>query len=309
MSELNVGSLFSGIGGIELGFEREGFTTEWFVENNEFCQKILRKHWSDVPIYGNISTLDFKKLKKVDVLTGGFPCQDISIAGKGKGITGSRSGLWSHFARAIGVLRPKYAVVENVPMLVRRGLDVVLADIAALGYDAEWFCLRASDFGALHRRERVFIVAYPDKDGKPVKPVNGGTGQGKLGGFVAHPIGERCPGGVVQRGSKGQEKDGAKVQGRSSPRFLADDWGERVQGFREESLQGEQRFSWCEDVRGVEDLSGRPNLPEPLVRGGRDGVPDRVDRTKAIGNAVVPVVAQFIARQIREWEEKAGVVK
>lgn len=158
-----VGSLFSGIGGIELGLERTGyFKTKWFVENNEFCQRILARHWPGIPIHGDITTLDFSKLPKVDMLTGGFPCQDISVAGRGAGIReGARSGLWFYFAKAIGILRPRYALIENVPALANRGLNIVLADLAEAGYDAEWINLSASLFAAPHPRERIFIIAYP----------------------------------------------------------------------------------------------------------------------------------------------------
>ncbi|KKU10800.1 MAG: hypothetical protein UX13_C0003G0012 [Candidatus Woesebacteria bacterium GW2011_GWB1_45_5] len=142
-----------------MGFEREGFQTSWFVENDPYCQAILRKHWPKTPIYGDIKKLDFTKLEHVDILTGGFPCQDISVAGKRKGMAGSRSGLWSEFSRAIGEIRPRYVVVENVPNLVNLGLEQVLADFARAGYDTEHFMLRASSFGAVHRRKRIFIIA------------------------------------------------------------------------------------------------------------------------------------------------------
>jgi len=158
---MKVGSLFSGIGGIELGFERTGeFETVWFVERDAYCQQVLKKRWHNAVIYDDITTTDFTKVQPVDVLTGGFPCQDISNAGKRAGIEGSRSSLWKHYARAIGDLRPKYAIIENVAALSNRGLDVVLADLASLGYDAEWHSISASSIGALHRRERIFITAY-----------------------------------------------------------------------------------------------------------------------------------------------------
>ena len=165
---LTVGSLFTGIGGIDLGLERTGrFKISWMVEVDEFCRRILKKHWPEVPCYGDIRAVDWSAVPRVDMLCGGFPCQDISCANPhGKGIEGARSGLWKEYARAIGVLRPRYALVENVPALVRKGLDVVLADLASLGYDAEWINLSASDVGAPHRRERVFIVAKPADIGR-----------------------------------------------------------------------------------------------------------------------------------------------
>ena len=155
-----IGSLFSGIGGIEIGFERAGFETRWFIENDRYAQKILKKNWPDTLIYDDITKIDFAAVPKIDILTGGFPCQDISSAGKGTGITGSRSSLWKYYIKAIRILRPKIAFIENVPMLTRRGLNVVLADLAKNGYDAEWYNLSASSVGAFHKRERLFIIAY-----------------------------------------------------------------------------------------------------------------------------------------------------
>jgi len=126
---VRVGSLFSGIGGIELGLERAGgYETAWFVENDKHAQAILRKHWPNAIVYDDVTTIDFSTVPKVDVLTGGFPCQDISIAGKRAGITGSRSSLWKYYLEAIRVLRPKYVIAENVSALISNGLDTVLAD-------------------------------------------------------------------------------------------------------------------------------------------------------------------------------------
>jgi DNA (cytosine-5)-methyltransferase 1 len=157
---LSVGSVFSGIGGIEFGFEKEGFETKWFIEYNPYCQEVLKKHWPDVPIYGDITKVDFTKLEKVDCLTGGFPCQDISVAGRHAGILeGKRSSLWKYYAEAIGILRPKVAVIENVPNLANLGLNVVLADLAEKGYGADFFTICARDVGAPHKRERLFIIA------------------------------------------------------------------------------------------------------------------------------------------------------
>lgn len=154
MRRLTVGSLFSGIGGFDLGFARAGFEIAWQVEIDPFCRAVLEKHWPTVRRYEDVRTVG-SELERVDVLCGGFPCQDISVAGRGAGIDGARSGLWSHFARLIGELRPAYVVVENVTALLTRGLGRVLGDLAARGYDAEWDCLPASAFGANHRRDRI----------------------------------------------------------------------------------------------------------------------------------------------------------
>lgn len=165
MSRLTVGSLFSGIGGLDLGFEHAGFDVRWQVEIDSWCRQVLTKHWPSVPKYEDVRDVGKHNLEWVDVIVGGFPCQDISIAGEGVGISGDRSGLWKEYARLIGELRPRYTVMENVTALLFRGLDTVLSDLASLGYDAEWGCLSASSFGLPQRRDRIFIVAYPQSVG------------------------------------------------------------------------------------------------------------------------------------------------
>lgn len=158
---LTVGSLFSGIGGLDLGFERAGgFRVSWFCEQDPWCRRVLNQHWPGVPVYEDVLRLP-ADVAPVDVLAGGFPCQDISYAGKGAGLEGERSGLWGRgFVPAIRRLRPRFVVVENVAALLGRGFPTVLGDLASLGYDAEWQVLRARDVGAPHQRARLFIVAH-----------------------------------------------------------------------------------------------------------------------------------------------------
>ena len=159
------GSLFSGIGGFDLGAERAGLQNLWACEIDEFKQQILHKHFPDTQIYSDIKTIN---PPYVDVISGGFPCQDISQAQfryknnryGNYGIKGERSGLWSEYARVIRCVRPKYVIIENSPMLPIRGLEVVLCDLAAAGYDAEWQTLSAKAFGFPHLRKRCFVVAY-----------------------------------------------------------------------------------------------------------------------------------------------------
>jgi DNA (cytosine-5)-methyltransferase 1 len=157
---MTFGSLFAGIGGFDLGLERAGMTCQWQVEIDPFCQRVLAQHWPDVSRYGDIRDCGKHNLATVDVLCGGFPCQDISQAGRRVGITGRRSGLWGEFARIIGELRPRHVIVENSSALLGRGFDRVLGDLAALRYDAEWDVIPACAFGAPHARERVFLVAH-----------------------------------------------------------------------------------------------------------------------------------------------------
>lgn len=160
---ITFGSLFAGIGGFDLGFERAGMKCRWQVEIDPFCRKVLAKHWPNVKRYEDVKDVG-SNLEHVDVICGGFPCQDISEGGKRVGIEGERSGLWSEYARTIGEIRPRFVVVENVAALLGRGFGRVLGDLAKIGYDAEWECLPACAFGAPHMRDRVFIVAYPNQD-------------------------------------------------------------------------------------------------------------------------------------------------
>jgi len=155
-----VGSLFAGIGGFDLGVERAGCRVQWQVEIDPWCRQILAKHWPDVPRYEDVREVGAHNLKPVDWIVGGFPCQDISIAGKQKGLDGDRSGLWWEMRRVIGELRPQIVIVENVPNLVIREFDRVLGSLAELGYDCEWDIISAQDVGAAHLRKRVWIVAH-----------------------------------------------------------------------------------------------------------------------------------------------------
>lgn len=170
MNKLRVLDLFSGIGGFSLGLERTGgFETVAFCEIEPFPRKVLAKHWPEVPCYEDVRTLTADILRQdgigVDVITGGFPCQDISTSGSGAGLDGERSGLWSEIVRLIGELRPQYAIMENSPNLLAgesgRWFGRVLGDLAGVGYDAEWDIISASAVGAPHKRERVWILAYP----------------------------------------------------------------------------------------------------------------------------------------------------
>lgn len=161
MSKLKVLDLFSGIGGFSLGLERTGgFETVAFCEISPFCRKVLNKHWPGVPVHEDVRSLDGCSIS-ADVITGGFPCQDISVAGKGAGISGERSGLWKQIARLIREIRPRFAIMENSSALLDRGFGVVCADLAEIGYDAEWECIPAAAVGAPHIRDRVWILAYP----------------------------------------------------------------------------------------------------------------------------------------------------
>lgn len=160
---MRIGSLFSGIGGLELGLEwAECGTTIWQVERDPYCRQVLARHWPTAERYDDVRTIGAHNLAPIDILCGGFPCQDISMAGKRAGLAGERSGLWFEFARLIAELRPRFVLVENVEALRRRGLSDILRELAARGYDAWWDCLPASALGAVHQRDRLFLLAYPN---------------------------------------------------------------------------------------------------------------------------------------------------
>lgn len=192
VARMKIGSLFSGYGGLDMGVQSVlGGEVAWHVEFDAAPSKILAHHWPDVPNYGDITKVDFSQVEPVDIITGGFPCQDLSLAGRRAGMRpGTRSGLWADYLRAIDTLRPKLAVIENVRGLLSgcaeseadsdlgpcprcagdksarhapnvRALGRVLIDLARIGYDARWVGLRAADAGAPHNRFRVFVLAYP----------------------------------------------------------------------------------------------------------------------------------------------------
>jgi DNA (cytosine-5)-methyltransferase 1 len=166
---LTFGSLFAGIGGIDLGLEWAGMRCRWQVEIDPYCRAVLQKHWPNIIKWEDIRTFppqcgndELDSWWRVDVLAGGFPCQDISEANAhGEGLDGERSALWFEFARIVGVLRPRYVLVENVAALAYRGLGRVLVCLSEIGFDAEWSVVSACSMGAPHTRERLFIVAYP----------------------------------------------------------------------------------------------------------------------------------------------------
>lgn len=295
MHELTVGSLFSGIGGIELGFERAGgYRTLWFVENDLHAQAILRKHWPNAEIYADVTYLDFGSVPKVDVLTGGFPCQDISNAGKRAGITGSRSSLWKHCVRAISAIQPRIAVFENVSALTRRGLSTVLCDLAQVGYDAEWHCISASSVGAPHRRDRIFIMAYPNSSGYIHREADELADQGRQS-----PLSLSLQGGS-------HDVPNAESIGRGQEITIPTGWdsiGNGSQNIPDAQCTGleRQRTTWTASdsaatERGI--WASEPNLGRVA-----DGIPHWMDRIKRLGNAVVPQVAEAVGKAIKEGGE------
>ena len=158
--QLTFGSLFAGIGGLDFGLERAGMECRWQVENDPYAVKVLEKHWPEVKRYGDIREVEWERVEPVDLICAGFPCQDVSVAGKRAGIEGKRTGLWSEVVRCFRDLGPRLVLLENVPGLLSLGFGRVLGDLAEGGYDAEWDCLPAAAVGAPHLRYRVFVVAH-----------------------------------------------------------------------------------------------------------------------------------------------------
>lgn len=160
---LTVGSLFSGIGGIDLGLERAGMTVKWHSEIDPYACRVLKKHWPDVPNLGDITQVNWENVPYVDVIAGGYPCQPFSLAGERAGENDTRH-LWPYFRNAISRIRPRYAFMENVRGHLTLGGTAVIADLAAIGYDCQWSIISASEVGAPHKRDRLIIVAYPNSD-------------------------------------------------------------------------------------------------------------------------------------------------
>lgn len=270
---ITVGSLFAGIGGLDLGLEQTGgFRTIWFSEVDEYANKVLEKHWPTVPNHGDITKIKWEEAERPDMLAGGFPCQDISIAGKGKGIAeGTRSGLWKEYAKAIRILRPKFALIENVPAIFDRGLDIVLSDLAKMGYDAEWGLISASAVGALHKRERFFCFAYLDGE----RWIKWGDNW-KERHFLSVEEREVKEDKSTRNGWEfGIDKD---VETES-----ANPNSKRCKRFFTEKVFRESKNPYWKNIRCIEDLRNRSDIPEPLICGGSDGIPYRMDRIKCLG--------------------------
>lgn len=253
---MTFGSLFSGIGGIDLGLERAGLKVKWQVENDSFCVKVLQKHWPNTKRYCDVRTVN--KLEYVDLIVGGFPCQPVSTCQRDVSTMGKRKGenddrwLWPEFCRVICLVRPKVVLVENVVGLLSKEMSVVLGDLAACGYDARWEVLQGCTFGFTHPRARVFIVAYTSRFGL-------------------------------------QQNDNDKVLCKQTE----DTWDTRY------------FFSGtCPSILFKEpkrkSLAGKSNL-----LGASYGVSNELDRDKvtqvrikALGNAVIPQVSEFLGRRI-----------
>ena len=282
-NELRYGSLFSGIGGIDLGMDMAGFECAWQVEIDDYCRQILDKHWPGVPKYKDIYEVKGEEIEPVDILCGGFPCQPVSVAGKRGGVDDER-WLWDEFYRLICELRPRWVVAENVTGLFSansgRAFAGVLRDLAEGRYDAVWDVYPAGGpggVGAPHRRERVFLVAHTDSP-QSVKDSRNVREEFKV--------------------SKVNRQDISTVVSGGSSEDVADTYGKRRRsGYTERENAKDVRQSPRCKINGQWDI-------EPNVGRVANGVSRRVDRLRALGNGVVPQVAYKVARMIYEYTEK-----
>ena len=275
---LRIIDTFSGIGGFSLAARwLGGFQTVQFVEWEPYCQQILAQHFPDTPIHGDITTF-FPAAGAADVICGGFPCQDISTAGKQAGIKqGTRSGLFYELMRVVRTVQPRYVVMENVAAILTNGLDTVLGELAEAGFDAEWACIPASAVGACHQRDRWWLVAYSNR------------WDGQSGQVARSAVHEQA----ARQGADGDAGSADEVGG-----DVADTHGQRQQEQRNAAIPGQQRWPrWGNAPRSLSP-DWRSYLSEPVLRRGDDGLSGRVDRLKALGNAVVPQVAMIPLQRV-----------
>lgn len=317
---MKLGSLFSGIGGLDLGVEAAtGARTVWQVERDEWCRGILARHWPDAVRYDDVCKVG-EELERVDIIAGGFPCQDVSVAGKRAGLTGGeRSGLWREYARIVRVVRPRFVFVENVAGLLSMEFGRVLGDLAALGYDAEWAVFRASDVGAPHRRERVFVLAVADAeriecieqhDADLLRRRSGDAQQTRVGGSLGDATSARREG-IARAGGAGEgaaDTDLSRLEGRRVPERGRGEQrarGARCSGGRDSGRSQPRVGGVAHGLpRGLDDHrwpagrgAAQHEWEAPRVA---QGVPERRQRLKALGNAVVPQQAALAWRVLSE---------
>jgi site-specific DNA-cytosine methylase len=343
---------FSGIGGFSLAARwLGGIETVQFVEREPYCRHILRKHWPDVPIHDDITTYQ-PQPGSADVICGGFPCQDISTAGKQAGIKeGTRSGLFYELMRVVRLVGPRYVVLENVAAITSNGLDAVLGTLAEAGFDAEWACIPAADVGACHRRDRWWCVAYASGADRPrwgegagrrersaadagrcgisegsgsadsaansdhhhvsakqqqqgqQWPTASSDGGGNWNAPHSEGSGRRTgPGqGTGQAGYQGQGT-GDGGAGSDAADAAADTHHQRQQERQPAAITSGARWTGWGDAPRRLNPDWRSYLSQPVLCRGDDGLSGRVDRLKALGNAVVPQVAMVPLQRVLELE-------
>jgi DNA (cytosine-5)-methyltransferase 1 len=285
---LTVGSLFSGIGGLDLGLERAGMHVIWQSEIDPYASSVLAKHWPDVPNLGDITKVDWDGIEAPDLVCGGFPCQPVSEAGRRLAQDDER-WLWPELARCVRHLRPRYVLVENVPGLLVRGMGDVLGDLADLGYDAEWESIPAAAVGAPHLRWRVFIVAYPFGELAAAGDVAHAGSAGLEGPGRLRPPG---PPGGAEPADGGEGPDVADTGGSLG----IEAWDAVTGACCSEDVTGGRQQT---EPRGRRVFDAGPGgngwwESEPDLGRVAHGVPHGVDRLRCLGNAVVPQVAHLV---------------
>jgi DNA (cytosine-5)-methyltransferase 1 len=338
---LTFGSLFSGIGGIDLGLERAGMQCRWQSEIDPYASRVLAKHWPDIPNLGDVTKIDWRNVERTDVVAGGYPCQPFSVAGRRDGDNDPRH-LWPHFRNAICVLRPRYALLENVSGHLSLGFGHVLADLAALGYDCRWDCIPAASVGAPHLRDRVFVIARDTRteQRRPMAdsnntgsrdalrtrwhaPWDGSSPMGDTHGkrlerqrteqqtarsvgaspHVADTDSERCE---KQQSATVANQSG--FCGGSSDEAMADTTGQQLGIDRSSGNVANKSGRGCDHCRGETPHDTRQQwAPEPNVGRVANGIPRRMDRLRALGNAVVPQVAEHIGNIIMEADNDCQI--
>ncbi len=283
---LTVGSLFSGIGGLDLGLERAGMRVIWQSEIDLYACRVLQKHWKDVPNYGNIKEIDWDNVERPDVICGGYPCQPFSVAGKRDGTDDPRH-LFPWVLKAISRLRPRYAILENVRGHLSMGGTTVLANLTSIGYNAEWCVVSAASVGAPHRRDRIVIIAYPNSDNST--------------------NGRKCASLQGASGSRSDDRSGSQRNtrevGLGSTRQTASEIphdecvrdGEYWLTANAAETGGQRVFDCRGKIRydGWEWWQAEPGMGRVAY-----GIPKRVDRLRGLGNAVVPQVAEVIGKMV-----------
>jgi DNA (cytosine-5)-methyltransferase 1 len=302
---LTVGSLFSGIGGLDLGLERAGMEVIWQSEIDPYGCRVLKKHWPEVVNHGNIKEINWGDVVRPDIICGGYPCQPFSTAGKRNGTDDPRH-LWPWVRQAISELRPKYAILENVRGHITLGLSTVVGELASIGYDAEWQIVSANSVGAPHLRERVIIIAYPFRE--LANTDNSGRLHRQPQVFTA----DRWLNALSFIRSSGANVAYAKKQYSNGQPHNS------INSERPKTLSEFGNSSGAQDVANTNSAPGqlkqertvcKPNsgrrscwAVEPDVGRVANGVPSRVDRLRGLGNAVVPQVAELIGRMVIDYD-------
>ena len=316
MDKLNVLDLFSGIGGFSLGLEATGgFETKAFCELDKYCKSVLKKHWPDTRQYDDIKELTYDKLRSdgidtIDIITGGYPCQPFSVAGKQKG-TEDKRHLWPEYFRLVKECRPTWVIGENVSGHIKLGLDQVIEDLESEGYATRTFSISASSIGANHQRERIWIIANANNDG-PHTEKRDETKQSSNRQKDGIPIGN---GNSTNANSNGLLKDDSNIRPQSTESIGKDSGSIRKDIPREQHMananSGSEETLNQERVLGEQNTEGETErYPdgslqvhgqwnfEPNVGRVADGIPSRVDRLKSLGNSLVPQIPYYIGQTI-----------